>query len=132
MSGTCDEVEQMLAWIANGTATADEQGRVYRHTVHCAACRRDLARTLALQHRVEQSLRALPAPPLRMLPGLCLPKPNARAAGRSRARAALFPLLSRSGFPSGLGEIVTRLLALAGERPSVWVSVPLPLAARRE
>ena len=60
MSMTCAEAEELMPWVANGTAPAAQRAVVHGHVATCATCRRDLAGALALQRRIAQTMGSLP------------------------------------------------------------------------
>jgi len=55
----CDEVQQLIPWVLNGTAGVADQRALHRHIVECAECRREFGRAMILQRRLETLGRAL-------------------------------------------------------------------------
>jgi len=102
----CQEVQELLPWIANKTASPAERRQVFAHIAACADCRRELVEVVALAWRVESATEALP--------GL------ARTADH-------LALLEAAGLPPLVAELVRGARGLV--RGGLAISLGVPLGA---
>jgi anti-sigma factor RsiW len=123
MSDTCREVQELIPWVANGTANPGEQRRAFAHIAACADCRGDLVQALAMQTRLKRALQGLrecemPWVPPRREPG------EARDAVRIRLVRQLAALVRALGMPALAAGALDLALGLADSRPAISVSIP--------
>lgn len=106
MTTSCQEIQELLPWIATQTASPAERRQVFAHIAVCATCRRELVEVVALARRVESATEALPGP--------------ARAVDH-------LALLEAAGLPPLVVELVRGARSLV--REGVPVSLGLPWVA---
>ena len=125
MAPSCDGVQELVSWVANGTAESGEQQVVYRHIVRCGECRRELARMLALRADVCRSMCApqgLPPGDWSRLEATLPPPAEDRSRHLTRKLAVAMDLL---GLPAVLSGTLLAALNLSGYRPVIQVSLPI-------
>lgn len=59
----CTTAAELILWYPSGSLSQADRAELGRHTLTCAACRSELARTMALGRALEQALDQQPAAP---------------------------------------------------------------------
>ena len=115
MEHSCREVAELMPWVVNATASAEEQRLVHRHTARCGACRTEFVQSVVLQRRLNRAVQALPAAEVR---------PTARRADR------LASLVEALGGPGIAAHILRLAVELPRTRAGLAVNIPLVATVR--
>jgi len=127
MDTLCQEIQDLVPWVANETASEAETVQVYRHVADCAGCRTDLAHTLALRHRTREAAAALlleAAPWADIAQAI---ETDAPEPGHTPVLSALTEAMQATGLPA----IFSDLLSVVTDPGLAWpvVSVDVPFVA---
>jgi len=124
MAAECPEVQELIPWVVNHSASPEEQRSLHQHIAACAGCRRELVAAIALARRVTQAIATLS-------PAGCSwsdlsthlaeddPQPAARPA------ESVLRLLETAGLPALAADAVRWALTLADPRPALRLHLPL-------
>jgi len=112
---SCEEALELVPWVVNATASAEEQCGLYRHIAGCRACRTEFVQSVVLQRRLTRAVQALPTGGVRPVTELAGP---------------LTSLVEALGGPAIVAQAVRQAIELPRTRPALTVNIPLVATVR--
>jgi len=124
MAAGCLEVQELIPWVVNHSASPGEQRSLHQHIAACTDCRREFVRAVAFQRRVREWVASLP-PSQRACPDALPGAAREHRPPSVQTIERIARLLEVTGVPLLVASGLRLTMSLATSRPSLRLKLPL-------
>jgi len=123
MGELCSEIQELIPWVLNGSASDEESQLAHRHVMVCDDCRKELVQATIVARRIEVEMKRLPGLTLDEMTKLSSTIPETRDDEPLMSKLA--KLLDALGMPEIVGDAIRGGAVFTGDSPTMRLQLPM-------